>query len=216
MKYSLNEEAKSRLEEAVAGVEKRTGSQIVLAVIERCDAYPEIPWKAFAMGCSIASVFALNLSMVYGFTLPESAVLLAIVMILSAGAGLAVLSMLFPNFARLFLQKNRAQTETLQYAESLFLSRGMVSTGSRRAVLLLIGLFERHIVILPDTGLAQNITTTERETIIENMRPLLRSGKVYEALETGLKDLEQVIQGGPTPCDPVNELPNGVIQEKGV
>lgn len=216
MTSSLKEEETVRLEALVAETEKRTGSQIVLAVIDRCDAYAEIPWKAFALGCSVASLFALNLSIVNPFSSPGKAVLLAIVMIFSAGAGLALLSIFVADFARLFLQKNRAETEIRQYAQSLFYSREMFATGDRKAVLLLIGLFEQQIVVLPDTGLVEEINEKAIENITNNMRPYLRNGKTAQALESGLRQLEKIITGQNLSCPLVNELPDDVIQEKGV
>jgi putative membrane protein len=215
MMSSLKEEEKVRLEALVAETEKRTGSQIVLAVIERCDAYAEIPWKAFALGCSVASLFALNLSIVNHFSSPGKAVLLAIVMILSAGAGLALLSIFLADFARLFLQKNRAETEIRQYAQSLFYSREMFATGDRKAVLLLIGLFERQIVVLPDTGLVEKINEKAIENITNNMRPYLRNGKTAQALESGLRQLEGIITDRNLSFPLANELPNDIIEEKG-
>lgn len=56
MKPTLNNEERGRLNQLIADAEKRTGAQIVLAVIERSDAYDEIPWKAFALGASLAGL----------------------------------------------------------------------------------------------------------------------------------------------------------------
>ena len=58
MKHVLNNEERSRLNKDIADAEKRTGAQIVLAVIERSDSYAELPWKAFALGASIAGLCA--------------------------------------------------------------------------------------------------------------------------------------------------------------
>lgn len=215
MKYSLRVDEKNRLEALVAETEKRTGCQMVLSVIERCDTYPEIPWKAFALGCSIASVFALNMTMVNSFDSPATAVMLALVMIFAAGSGLALLCVFFPDFARLFLQKNRAATETRQYAESLFLAREMFVTERRKSVLLLVGLFERQIVVLPDKGLVEKINGKAEANITTVMRPLLRRGKTAEALEAGLKKLAELISSPDIYGSLKNELPDDILQEKG-
>ena len=37
----------------IARLEARTGVQVVAAVVAKCDAYPEIVWKAFALGAAI-------------------------------------------------------------------------------------------------------------------------------------------------------------------
>lgn len=42
------------MDKRIAAAEKRTGAQIVVAVIERSDSYSELPWKAFALGVFVA------------------------------------------------------------------------------------------------------------------------------------------------------------------
>ena len=49
MKHSLSDHDRGQLDELIADVEKRTNTQIVLAVIKRSDIYAELPWKAFAL-----------------------------------------------------------------------------------------------------------------------------------------------------------------------
>src|SRR5438034_847057 len=39
----------------VAGVESRTGVEVATAVVGKSDTYVELPWKAFALGASLAS-----------------------------------------------------------------------------------------------------------------------------------------------------------------
>jgi uncharacterized membrane protein len=40
----------------IASVEARTGVQIVAAVMARSDGYPEVVWKAFALGVALAAL----------------------------------------------------------------------------------------------------------------------------------------------------------------
>ena len=56
MKHLLSETDRTLLDKRIAETEKQTGAQIVLASVLRCDSYAEIPWKAFALGASIASL----------------------------------------------------------------------------------------------------------------------------------------------------------------
>ncbi len=216
MKHTLNVEERSQLDQRIADVEKRTGAQIVLAVIERGDAYPELPWKAFALGASIAGFFVFGMNILWPLTSPMAAALLAIVMILAAGAGFALLCVLVPDFASLFLATHRAQEETKQYAESLFLSKQMFATGKRKAVLLLVSIFERQIYVLPDTGLAQKLNQEATDKIMKHMQPYLIAGKTAQAMDAGLKKLTEIISTGEEkPKAFVNELPNDIIEEKG-
>lgn len=215
MKHTLNNEERGQLDQRIADAEKRTGAQIVLAVIERSDAYAELPWKAFALGASIAGLLVLVMNLLWPLTSASLAALLAIVMMLGAGAGFALLSVFVSDFARLFLHTFRAEVETRQYAESLFLSRQMFATRERKAVLLLVSLFERQVVVLPDNGLTQHLNQDATEKIIKHMRPYLKAGQTARALEAGLKKLEENISGDERSASFVNELPNDIIEEKG-
>lgn len=215
MKHLLNEAERSRLDKQIIEAEKRTGAQIVLAVIKRSDAYAEIPWKAFALGASLAGLWVLLMNISWPLASSGAAVLLAVVTVLAAGAGLALLCIVIPDFARLFLHAHRADVETRQYAESLFLSRQLFATRERQAVLLLISLFERRVVILPDTGLAKKINQENIENIIRRMRPSLADGRTAQALEAGLKKLEEIISAGAHLEASSNELPDSIIEEKG-
>ncbi len=210
MKQTLSEEERDSLNRKVAAAEKHTDAQIVLAIIERSDSYAEIPWKAFALGTSGAGLLVLLMNRMWPLPDPVMAALLAIVIMLAAGAGFALLSVFVPDFARLFLHSHRAEVETMQYAKSLFLSRELFGTPERRAVLLLVSLFERRIVILPDAGLRLKISQDATEKIIAHMCAFLKSGKTAQALETGLKKLEEVILSDGSS----HELPN-VIEERG-
>lgn len=210
MKQTLSEEERDSLNRKVEAAEKHTGAQIVLAIIERSDSYAELPWKAFALGTSGAGLLVLLMNMMWPLPDPVMAALLAIVIMLAAGAGFALLCVFVPDFARLFLHTHRAEAETMQYARSLFLSHELFGTPQRRAVLLLVSLFERRIVVLPDTGLIQKINQKATENIIQHMRIYLKAGQTARALETGLKKLEDIIRHSETS----HELPN-VIEERG-
>ncbi len=62
MKQILSDQERSYLDGRVTETEKRTGTQIVLSVIQRSDAYAELPWKAFALGASVAGLILLLLN----------------------------------------------------------------------------------------------------------------------------------------------------------
>lgn len=210
MKHSLNDEERSRLDQRTADVEKRTGAQIVLAIIERSDVYAELPWKAFALGVSGAGLLVLIMNILWPFSSSMQAAVTAMIIMLAAGAGLALLSVFVPDFARLFLAVHRAETETRQYAESLFLNKQLFAARKRKAVLLLVSLFERRIVVLPDAGIDKKINQGAANKIIQSMRKDLKAGQTAHALETGLEKLEEMILRP----ESSQELPN-IIEEKG-
>lgn len=215
MKPALNDEEKKALDRHIAEAEKRTSAQIVLAVIGRSDAYPDLPWKAFALGSSLAGLAAFLAALLWPPFSPAGATLLTLVLILAAGAGMALLCIFVPAIARLFLSLHRAEAETRQYAQSLFLSRQLFATPDRRAVLLLFSLFERRIVVLPDIGLAKQLHVEATKGLIDGLSPFLKTGRLSQAIEAGLDRLEELIRGEGTPPSPGRGLSNSIIEEQG-
>ncbi|MBK6964479.1 MAG: hypothetical protein IPH20_11240 [Bacteroidales bacterium] len=123
MKYNLSDEDRAVLDIRIAEVEKLTGAQIVLATTKRSDSYPEIPWKAFSVGASVSGLIVFIIALLLPLWITNTAILLSITIVLVSGIVLAMMMVLCQGFARYFLSSHRKETETLQYAQSLFLSR---------------------------------------------------------------------------------------------
>jgi putative membrane protein len=211
----VKKQSLAHLDSRVAEAEKRTGAQIVLAVIGRSDSYPELPWKAFALGAGAAGLAAFALTALRPGWAPGNEVLLSVTLVLAAGITCALLCVAVPAFARLFLDTHRTADEVRQHAADLFLSRELFATRRRTGILLLVSLFERQVVILPDTGLGERLGRDDLEAIIARMRPSLKEGQVSRALEDGLDSLETMLARTATGEPGENELPDGVIEEKG-
>ena len=215
MKPILTAQERIKLDERVAAAEKRTGAEIVLAVVERSDTYAELPWKAFALGSSIAGLGTVLLAALEsGWTSPTAS-LFAAVSILATGAACALLSITVPKLARFLLDAHRAEVEVRQYAQSLFLAREVFATRGRTGVLLLVSMFERQVILLPDTGLHKRLSQEAMQEIISQMTKALAAGQAAPALENGLTGLEQHLALPVTGASPENELPNTIVEEKG-
>jgi putative membrane protein len=215
MKGTLSENDRNRLDTLIVAMEKNTGAQIVLAVIQRSDSYAELPWKAFALGASISGflVFILD-HMSYGWY-PGITVLIAVAGILAGGSVLTLLTVLIPVFARRFLSAFRAEVEVRQYAESLFFSRELFATSKRTGILVLVSLFERKVVILPDKGVSNQLTEDVMRNIITSMTLSLKRGEITRAFETGLEQISKIL-GTQIQGTGKNDLPDEIIEEKGV
>jgi len=215
MKHILNEPDCNILEKLIASAEEKTNAQVVFAVIGRCDNYAEVPWKAFALGSSIAGLVIFLSDLVIFRWTTDTTILFAVAAILITGAALSLLTVVIPGFAGLFISEIRKETETLQYAESLFLARELFATEGRRGILVLVGIFEKRIVILPDRGVKNILDNYKMEKIILKMIPFLRKNQVRNALEAGLKGIVESL------CPPLpegsrnNELSNEIIEEEG-
>jgi putative membrane protein len=201
----------------IAAIEARTGVQIVAAFVGRAARYPEARWKAFALGVSVAAlIVAAN-----GFIRPDWNVaessLGGIVAILAAGITNAIVATYVRGYERLFVRHNRAAAEVRQYAEGLFLARGLFSTPARTAVLIVVSLFERVVVVHADRGFAGRIATTDWDDVVTPITVALRSGERASAVQAGLAALESLLgrkdflaAGGEA-----NALPDRPLEERG-
>lgn len=215
MQQQLSDHDRRRLDARVAEAEKRTRIQIVLSVIQRSDSYVELPWKAFALGASAAGLILLVLSWRFPAWHPDVPALVMVVGMLACGAFLALLCVMIPRFAKWFLSDYRAEVEVRQYAKSLFLDRQLFDTRNRSGMLLLVSLFERRVVILPDKGLESRLREEDIQNMIAAMTPLLKRNDIAAAFDAGLDYLsDKLTVTSPEAHD--DELPNEIIEEKGV
>lgn len=176
---NLTENQRQSIAERAARLEARCGVEVVVTIAGRCDAYPEAPWKAFALFSALGAFASILL-------LPNA--VLAIPTFLGAGAVAALAAVFVPSFARLFVGAARRETEARQYASACFLERGIGRSQGHNGLLLLVGQFERTVVILPDAGLA--LAEAELQPIIAGMTSQLAAGRIAPALLGGLDALE--------------------------
>lgn len=206
-----------RFQGRAESLEERTGVEIVVATVGRCDNYPEIPWKAFALSAGIAGT-----ALVVGEWLrPDWAgaqhITLAVCAVLFAGALGATLTIFWPGLARILLSKLEAEAEVQQYAAAMFLHHEWFRTSRRQAVLLLVAQFERMVVILPDTGLRAQLPQERLQEVIDHMRPRLAAGEFESAVSAGLDTLEAVLlRAGVTGNKQADEIITEHLAEKGV
>ena len=191
--------------------------QIVTAVVGKSDTYVELPWKAFALGASLAAFGVVVAEAVRPEWPTSRTALLHAVTILGVAAASALLAVFIPAVGRLFLRATRRDLEVRQYAQSLFLTRQLFRTGQRTSVLVLVSLFERRIEILPDTGLHDRVTEAEWRAVIDRMTPLLRQARPFHALQEGVDAVEALLaaKGFRAAKAGDNDLPDQPIQERG-
>jgi putative membrane protein len=213
----LSDHERNRLDQRIADAEKRTNAQIVIAVIKRSDDYSELPWKAFALSASVAGLFVVILDLLLNSWVSHTTVLITAAVMLSTGAAFALLTIFIPGFARIFLSAIRAEVEVKQYAESLFLNRELFATSKRIGILLLVSLFEKQVILLPDKGLRSRLKTNAMQDIIACMTRPLAQNELHRALENGLEQLSKTLELSTQGTGNIeNELSDQIIEEKGV
>ena len=200
----LSDPDKTSISERAGRLEARTGVEVVAAVVGRCDAYPEIPWKAFALFASLSALASV--------AWPAGAVPAALTM-LFMGAAAALAAVFIPPFARCFAGRARREAEARQYAAAFFLDHALSRTQRRNAILVLVGVFERSVVILPDSGL--RLGADDLQGVIARMTPQLAAGRIAPALRDGLDALEALLVAKGCSGGGRDEIAQEVIEEKG-
>jgi uncharacterized membrane protein len=201
----------------IGDVEARTGVQVVVAIVGRAARYPEARWKAFALGVSLGAL-------VVGaswFVRPEwdagGTVFGGVVAVLAAGIVSALVATFVPGYQRLFVRHNRAAAEVRQHAEGLFLGRELFATPARTAVLIVVGLFERAVVVHADRGFNGHVATADWEAVVAPMTVALRSGERAGAVQAGLAALQSLLvrRGFDGQRVGAGMLPDWPIEERG-
>ena len=214
---AVSQEERLQINTLVSRFETATGVQAVAAVTVRADAYPEIPWKAFALGASLAALAAALHPTVIRLWSDTSAAALDAMLILGSGVLLAALAAFVPGAGRIFIDRVRARGEALQYAQSLFLERELFRTRERRTVLIVMCRFEALAVVVADSGLAQYAPPADLNAIGADAGALLRRGDICGAFELAFDRVRALLEiGGLQPGTSAgNELDDDVLMEKG-
>lgn len=204
------------IEKRVAAFEARTGVEAVAAVERRSDVYPEVPWRAFALGAALAAlVVVAGHAWRADWTTPR-ALLVQAVAILGAGAVAALASSFLPWFGRLFIRRGRMEEEVRQRAEVVFLSRELFATPGRNAVLVLVSRFERHVVVVPDAAWRGRVDVDEWGAVVRRMTPPLSQGRLVEAFDAGFAAIEALVAAkGMSGGSPSRVLPDALVQGDG-
>jgi putative membrane protein len=202
---------KSAIEARVAAFEQATGAQAVVSVVDRCDAYPEAPWRAFALGAALSALFVWMVP-VSGAVLYHSTGL-ALATVLATGATAALFTVFVPTTGRWLLPRARREAELHQYAQALFLERELFATRARSAVLILVGRFERCGAILADQGLRARLPAGQLARAEAQLDAALAGAGIAVAVTQALDALQAGLAQAGAAGD--NELADDVIRERG-
>jgi len=201
----------------VARLEAASGVEVVTAVVARADSYPEIPWKAFALGASVAALAATVMALLEPGWEAFDAVVETAVAVLAAGGTLALGAIWITPCARLFVPAERREAEVRQYAQALFLEHGLHRTQRRDGILVLVSLLERRVVVVADRAVNEKVAHADIDSVIAAVTGALARASLADALLAGLERLDGILarHGFRAQAGDTNELPDTVIQQRG-
>lgn len=208
----LSDADKSAIEARVAAFEQGSGAQAVVSIVDRCDSYPEVPWRAYALGTAVAALSVWAVPFADALLYHSTTLMLAV--ILGAGILSALLAVFLPVTGRWLLPRERRENEVRQYAQAMFLTRELHATRNHSAVLILLGRYERCAVILADSGVGARLPVGRLSTLEEGLNVALKVSAPVNAILDTLKALEAALQGAAV-ASSANEIPDRVIREPG-
>ena len=213
----LTADERRKIDQCVADFEARTGTQVVAAVVDRSDDYPEIPWKAFALGVSVTALVLMAIELVRPDWPGAWHTLVLSVTTLGAGAALALATLRSDSLAHLFLNPLRAEAEVFQRAEGLFVRNELFRTRERNGLLILVSRFERRVVVLPDAALQARVGNPDLQRIVDSVSQLLAENRVCDGLCGGIAEAGALLAsvGFAAGGAARNEIPDAVVEEAG-
>lgn len=201
----------------VAGLESARGVEVVTAVVARADSYPEVPWKAFALGVSITALAATILALLEPEWGAFHAVAETAIAVLVSGSLLALGTVWIAPLARVFIPVQRREAEARQYAQALFLDHELHRTLRRDGILILVSLLEHQVVVLADRGVSDKVGQAALDQVVAAVTATLSRASIADALRAGLDRLDEILaeHGFSAPPGDTNEIVDNVIQRRG-
>ena len=205
------------LDARVAAAEARVGVELVAMVAERASQYPQIPWKAFALGTSLGGLAAVIGDLLRPDWIGFADALVPVLVVLGTGAALAVTTVVAPAVARWFLRRQRRDFETRRYAELMFRRRGVDATRTRTGVLIVVCVFERRIEIVADRAFDDRVTAVEWAAALAGIAARPGVARPAAVLLEAIGAVERVLvaKGFAASRDATNELSDRPREERG-
>ena len=203
------------VEKRIAAVEARTGVEVVAAVVARSDDYPEIAWKAIALGVGVAAVAVVITDLARPDWVTAHTLWFSVLPLLAGGAVALVLALAVPEFPRLLLDRLRAAREVRQHAQAMSVERRLFGTRSRLGLLVLASVFERRVEVVADAGFDGRVDAAAWRGVVEAMETDLRAARPGAAFLRALDRLEALlVERGFGPRDGGGELSNRPVDDE--
>jgi putative membrane protein len=214
-KFILSEPEKARISEAVRAAEAHTSAEIVPMLVDRSGLYRDAQHRA---GLALALVVLTSLLMGEGFwaswrwqTVEAAWLLIAVLLSYATGSWIGRV----PAVIRAVTSSERLRRKVQLRAELAFAQHSLSRTRQRTGVLLMVSLLERHVYVLPDSGIGSGIAPAQWDDVVEAVIAKLRENDITGGFCAGIERcgviLARVCPAGPG--DNPDELSNRLLQE---
>jgi len=214
-RFILSEQDKARISEAVRASEAHTSAEIVPMLVARSGLYRDAQHRA---GLALALVALTSLVMGEGFwaswrwqTAEAAWLLLAVLLSYAIGSWIGRV----PSVIRAVTSSERLRRKVQLRAEQAFAQHSLSRTRQRTGVLLMVSLLERHVYVLPDSGIGPGITPAQWNDVVEAVITKLRESDIAGGFCAGIERCGVLLARAcpAVPGDNPDELSNRLLQE---
>ncbi len=212
---SLTDEEKACISEAVRAAERLTSAEIVPMLVARSGLYHDAQHRA---GLALALVVLTGLLMGEALWLPWGwHAANAAWLIVSTLVGYVIGSWLgtFDPVIRAVTSTERLRRKVQLRAEREFAKHSLFRTRDRTAVLLMVSLLERHVYVLPDSGIGPRIAPAQWNEVVEAVVTRLKAVDIVGGFCAGIERCGVLLAHAypATSNDNPDELSNRLVQE---
>ena len=203
----FSEADRDAIRAATGAAERKTAGEIVVYVVERCDPYRELGWKAALFGGALGAMCAALGAWWFGGW--GAADHLGILIGLQAGVVLGWAASRFQPVARRLIGDESLQDRVDGRAAEAFLEEQVFATRERGGVLIFVALFEHRVVILADQGIDERVEENAWAAISDEVATGVRRRRPAQALIAAVQRCaDLLVEHGISPTDSRNELSN--------
>lgn len=205
VKHLLSDEGARAVEEAVRAVEKRTSTELVVAVMAKSGDY--FSWRAIvALGSALAGTMGLY------FIVPSLPVFW--LLLLQPALGVLVFAITgWEPLYRSLIPPEAGERAVQERAFELFAELGVHRTRDRTGLLILVSELEHQVVILGDSGLHDRVGEQGWSTEVTLLITRIREGKTQAGLIEVLQHFAPILEElAPPRGDNTNELSDSVVR----
>jgi len=214
-KFILSEQDKARISEAVRAAEAHTRAEIVPMLVARSGLYRDAQHRA---GLALALVVLTSLLMGEGFwaswrwqTVEAAWLLVAVLLSYAIGSWIGT----FAPVIRAVTSSERLRRKVQLRAEQAFGQHNLSRTRQRTGVLLMVSLLERHVYVLPDSGIGSEIAPAQWNDVVEAVITKVREHDITGGFCAGIERCSVILARvcPAVPGDNPDELSNRLLQE---
>ena len=175
-----------RIKAAINDAEKRTSGEIVPYIVEQCDDYEFAEWRGGALLALLTAIALLFLHSYTSIWLPID--LAGKLLALLVAFGLGMLLVKYVQSLKRILAGSAAMERRLhQRASEAFIAEEVFHTRDRTGILLFLGLLERRVLVLGDTGINQKVKLEEWQDVVATVIAGIRAGSPVDGLVNAIQ-----------------------------